>query len=259
MKYRFHIENNKLCLSKIGKIKIKIHREITGKIKTCTIKKEACGKWFATFSVECEKEILEPTNKSVGLDLGLTHFATLSSGETVSNPRFFKTDEKELAKANRKLSKTGKGTKERIKRRKIVARIYERIRNRRNNFSHQISRKLVNEFDKIFFEDLNVSGMVKNRFLAKSISDAAWTQTIEFTTYKAENAGRLFALVNPKNTSQNCSNCGVKVEKSLSVKIHDCFTCGLVLDRDLNAAINILALGLQNIGNQSVEALKLNF
>lgn len=243
----FSLGEDKLHLSKIGKIKIKLHREIIGKIKTCTIKRNTCGKWFAMFVVECEKEIFEPINNSVGLDVGLTHFATLSNGETISNPRFFKTDEKELAKANKKLSLEKKGTKERIKRRKVVARIHERIGNRRHNFAHQESRKLVNNYDKLFFEDLNIMGMMKNHRLAKAIGDVAWNQIIEYTNYKAENAGRLCRLVNPRNTSQNCSNCGVKVEKTLAVKIHDCSNCGLKMDRDLNAAKNILTLGLQSL------------
>ncbi len=243
----FFFSDNKLHLSKIGKIKIKVHREIAGTIKTCTIIRNSTGKWFASISVECEKEVLEPINRNIGLDVGLTHFATLSNGEIVSNPRFFKTDEKALANAQRKLSREKKGSKERNKRRKVVARIYERIKNRRNNFAHQFSRNLVNNFDKIFFEDLNIKGMMKNHCLAKAIGDAAWNQTIAFTKYKAENAGRLCALVNPRNTSQNCSGCGVKVEKSLSERVHNCTNCKLVMDRDLNAAKNILTLGLQSL------------
>ncbi len=243
----FFLDNNKLHLSKIGKVKIKLHRQITGKIKNCTIKRDSTGKWFANFVVECEKELLTKTSKSVGLDVGLTHFATLSNGETISNPRFFKTNEKILAKAQRKLSLQKTGSIEFKKRKKVVARIYAKIRNNRLNFGHQVSRKLVNSYDEIFFEALTIQNLLQNSHLSKAIADAFWCMTIEFTRYKAENAGRLFALVNPKNTSQNCSGCGQFVAKDLSVKIHDCHNCGLKMDRDLNAAKNILTLGLQSL------------
>ncbi len=198
-----------------------------------------------------------PTNdKAVGIDVGLTHFATLSNGEHISNPRFFRTDERALAKAQRRLSKEKKGTKERAKRRKVSARIHERIANRRRNFAHQLSHALVSMFGLIAFEDLNIKGMVKNHCLAKSVSDAAWNQLVQFTTYKAEEAGRRVVLVDPRGTSQRCSDCGAIVIKDLSERVHDC-ACGLVLDRDHNAAINILGLGLQAVGLNTQRSLGL--
>lgn len=242
----FALKDGKLRLSKIGDIKIKLHRPLGGKIKTLTVTRSATGKWFACFSIECDTEPLPANNKTVGIDVGLSHFATLSNGEQIDNPRFFRSDERALAQAQRKLSAEKKGTPQRARRRKAAARIHERIANRRRNFAHMLSHALVSMFGLIAFEDLNMRGMVKNHCLAKSISDAAWNQLIQFTTYKAESAGRLVALVDPRGTSQRCSDCGAVVMKELSERVHNC-ACGLRLDRDWNAARNILALGLQRL------------
>jgi putative transposase len=186
---------------------------------------------------------------AVGIDMCLECFATFSSGEGIENPRFFRRDEKELAKAQRKLSKAEKGTPERVKYRKAVQHIHQRIANRRRDFAHQESRKLVNAFGFMAFEDLGIKNMLQNHRLAKSISDAAWRQLITYTTYKAENAGRVVVLVQPRNTSKQCSCCGAIVEKSLAVRVHACPVCGLIMDRDQNAAINILRLGLESLGD----------
>jgi putative transposase len=250
----FSLRSNKLKLSKIGNVKIKLHRPVEGKIKTLTITRTATGKWFACFAVEVEHESLPDNQNAVGIDMGITNFATLSTGEVVDNPKFFRSEEKRLAKAQKKLSAAKKGSPERAKRRKVAAHIHERIANKRRDFAHKESRKLVNRFGVIIFENLNIRGMVKNHRLAKSISDAAWNQLIQYTAYKAECAGRCVRQVNPRNTSKICSRCGEIVEKDLSVRVHDCSSCGLVLDRDHNAAINILALGLQSIGHQTMEA-----
>ena len=251
----FAIESGKLKLSKIGKVKIKLHRPIEDKIKTLTITRTSTGKWYACFSVECALEPLPLAMNAVGVDCGLKEFAVLSNGEAIANPRFFRAGEKRLAKAQRKLSAATMGSPERKKQRKVVAQIYERTSNKRRDFAHQESRKLVNRFSIIVFESLNISGMLKNHRLAKSIADAAWNQLAQFTSYKAANAGRCVVQVNPRNTSQMCSGCGAIVEKDLSVRIHACSGCGLTLGRDHNAALNILALGLQSIGQQTIEAV----
>ena len=240
-------DDGRLHLSKIGDIKIELHRPIKGTVKTVTINRYPTGKWFACFTAEVEPVPLPKTGKYVGLDLGLTTFATLSNGEKVANPRFFRQEEKALAKAQRRLSKADKGTPEYTRKRKVVARVHERIVNKRTDFTHQLSHQLVDEYDVICFEDLNIEGMVKNHCLAKSISDAAWRRLVTHTVQKAENATRCVALVNPHNTSQICSRCGCLVKKPLSERIHSCPHCGLVLDRDLNAAINVLTLGLQGL------------
>jgi putative transposase len=250
----FVLESGKLKLSKIGKVKIKLHRPLAGKIRTCTITKSATGKWYACFCVEVEAQPLPESKDRIGVDVGLNEFVVLSNGDVIHNPRFFRVEEKRLAKAQRRLSKAAKGTPERKKHRKVVAQIHERIANQRRDFAHQESRKLVNKFGIIVFEKLNLKGMLKNHRLAKSIADAAWNQLVEYTSYKAENAGRCAKQVNPRNTSQQCSRCGEIVKKDLSVRMHNCLGCGLVLDRDHNAAINILALGLQSLGQQTIEA-----
>jgi putative transposase len=237
----FALKGEKLRLSKIGDVRIKSHRRIKGKVKTLTITRSATGKWYACFSVGCISEALPKNDKAVGIDVGLRAFATLSTGEQIDNPRFFRTDEKALAQAQRR------------KKCKATARIHERIRFRRNNFAHQLSRALVTLYGAIFFEKLNIRGMVKNRCLSKAISDAAWNQLVQFTTYKAEDAGRLCGQVDPHGTSQACSACGAVVPKDLSERVHSCW-CGVTLDRDHNAAQNILSRGLARLGNKAKEA-----
>ena len=243
----FSIEKGKLKLYKIGHVKIRLHRQAEGKIKNLTISHSPTGKWYACLTAEVEDAWLAQSSEQIGIDCGLEKFAALSSGEFIENPRYLRKGEKALAKAQRKLSEAACVSPERAKRRRVVARIYERIKNCRRNFAHQHSRKLVNKFGFIAFENLNIKGMVQNSRLAKSISDAAWGQLITLTTYKAEWAGRSVVLVDPRNTSKKCSGCGEMVKKDLSERLHDCPSCGLVLDRDLNAAKNILALGLQGL------------
>ena len=175
----------------------------------------------------------------------LEEFATLSNGETIANPRFFRTEEKELAKAQRKLAKAAKGTAACTRWRKVVARVHERIRFKRHDFAHQLARKLVDQFGLIAIEDLTINGMVHNHCLAKSIHDAAWSQFRQSLSYKAAEAGRTLVAVNPAYTSQNCSRCGHRLRKALSQRRHCCPCCGLDIDRDHNAARNIRRLGTQ--------------
>ena len=243
------LEGSVLSVRKIGDIRLNLHRPVEGVIKTTTIKRTSTGKWFVSFSVETEAKPLAKIKKAVGLDLGLESFVTNNYGKKLDNPRFFRKEEKALAKVQRKFSKTKKGTPERRFRRKAVARVHERIKNKRMNFAHKLSRQLVNRYSMIVFEDLSINSMVKNHCLAKSIQDAAWRQVIQLTSYKAEEAGRQVVLVNPAYTSQDCSKCGHRVKKKLSDRIHKCPVCGLVLDRDHNAAINILRLGLQSLAS----------
>jgi putative transposase len=245
----FRLDSGKLYLSKIGNIKIKLHRPIGGKIKRLIVRRAATGKWFACFSVEMEESPKPPWKDGsvVGIDVGLESFATLSNGEKIANPKFFRDEEKELARVQRRLSKAPKGTPERKAALKVVERVHERIANKRYEFAHQVSRDLVNRFGLIAFEDLNIKNMLQNHCLAKSISDVAWNMLVTVTSYKAANAGSMVVLVDPRNTSKMCSRCGILVEKSLSNRVHNCTHCGLSLDRDINAAINILRLGLQSL------------
>ena len=270
-------------VSKVGDIKMVYHRPIEGTPKTATIRRMPTGKWFVTISCEWEPTPLPPTHQDVGIDVGLKTFASLSDGQEIANPRFFRQEEKALAKAQRKhataldahkakreeitkrmkqaqpdlddsaiWSQANQDTeeqatwKERQRRRKVVARTHERIRWRRENFTHQHSRKIVNQFDVIAVEDLSVNRMVHNHCLAKSISDAAWSQFAELLRVKAEWAGRAYIAVNPAYTSQNCSGCGHrKSDLSLADRVYRCDCCGLTVDRDYNASLNILALGRQ--------------
>lgn len=247
------LEGRHLILSKIGSIKVVLHRPIDGRIKTVTVRRTSTGKWLVSFSVEIEPHPQPVPETAVGVDVGLEQFATLSTGEQIANPRFFRTDERALVKAQRTLSKAKKGTPERTKRRKVVAHIHERIANRRRNFAHQEARKLVRRFGTICLEDLNTRGMLRNHCLAKCIHpsgvpDAAWHQFAQIVTSKAAEAGGCVVQVDPRNTSKRCSRCGQLVQKALSVRVHQCPVCGLEINRDLNAAINILAIGLDSIG-----------
>ncbi len=174
-------------------------------------------------------------------------FATLSNGEKIPNPKFFREEEHELARVQRRISKAAIGSPERKKARKVVERIHERIANRRTDFTNQISRDLVDRFGVIVFEDLNIKNMLKNHCLAKSISDVAWGMLVTATESKAAYAGSKVVLVDPRKTSQMCSRCGLVVKKDLSDRVHNCPECGLSMDRDFNAAINILRLGMQSL------------
>lgn len=245
----FSLSSGKLHLSKIGDIKIKLHRPMEGKLKTCTIRRMPTGKWFACFSVDMGEVPLPPWKDGsvTGIDVGLESFATLSNGEKIANPRFFREEEQELARVQRKLSKAPKGSPERKKALKVVERIHERIANRRNDFANKVSCQLVNRFGVIVFEDLDIKNMIQNHNLAKSISDVAWNILVKATKSKAAYAGSKVVLVDPRQTSQMCSRCGLIVKKDLSERVHNCPECGLSMDRDLNAAVNILRLGMQSL------------
>lgn len=248
------LEGNKVYLSKVGVVPVILHRPTEGTIKTCTVRRSSTGKWFITLACEIEPETLPESTEQVGIDVGLHAFATLSTGDVIDNPRFFRKEERALARAQQRMEKESKGTSERAKRRKIVTKTHERIANRRNDFSHQNSRRIVNRFGLIAVEDISVNRMLHNHCLAKSISDAAWSGFLQNMTYKAEWAGRQIVAVNPAYTSQNCSKCGHRQPMSLGERVYLCPCCGLEIDRDLNASLNILSLGLQRVGIQSVEA-----
>jgi putative transposase len=248
-----HLTNEKLVLSKVGKVKIVLHRELLGKPKTCTISKSSTGKWYACFSTEIEPERLPENPDAVGIDVGLKTFATLSNGQTMENPRFFRTEEKALAKVQRNLCKEEKGTPKRHHKRKMVARVHERIKWKRQNFTHQQSRTIVKTFGIICVEDLTINRMRHNHCLAKSMSDAAWSAFFDQLAAKAGEAGRKLLKVNPAYTTQTCSQCGHRQPMPLSEREYHCPCCHLSLDRDWNASKNIKALGLQCVG-QPLEA-----
>lgn len=232
------LEDGRLILSKIGHIKVFRDRPLEGKPKTTTVVRKADG-WYVSVACEVESEPIPKTGESVGLDVGITRFATLSTGEKVENPRCYRKAERRLAKAQRRVSRRRKGSKRREKAKVLLGKAHLRVARSRRDHAHKIAKSLVERFDRIAVEDLNVSGMVKNRHLAKSISDSGWAQFVQILFDKAESAGREVVKVDPRNTSQKCSGCGELVRKPLAMRWHSCAGCGCELDRDHNAAINI--------------------
>ena len=235
----FQLTEQGLKLSKIGTIKLKKHREIKGDIETCTIKKEI-DRWYACFSVEYEPVKKLIPDKAIGIDMGIKSFATLSNGEIIDNPKYLRKSEERLITKQRQLSQKKRGCKNRKKARIKVAKLHCKVRNQRNDFHHKVSRKIVDTYGFIVVENLHIKGMVRNHHLAKSISDAGWRQFLNYLTYKAEEAGCLVEKVFPHYTSINCSVCGEPVPKTLAQRIHRCPFCKTVMDRDHNAAQNIL-------------------
>ena len=236
------LESNSLLLSKVGAVHLVLHRPVEGTPKTVTLTRSRTGKWYACFSCETEAHPLPPTSSVVGVDVGLATFATLSNETKIDNPRFYRRDEADVKRVQKRkdAAKNTQNWPENTKQKRILARIHERIANRRADFAHQESRKLVDAYQVIVFEELAPMEMGRSRGMRKSILDVAWTQFISLTIGKAAEAGRSIILVNPRNTSKMCSRCGELVEKALSERTHTCPYCGLVMDRDVNAAINIL-------------------
>ena len=242
----FELVKNNIYLSKIGNVKIKLHRPIKGTIKTVVVKRTPTNKWFITFSCDNAKPSIKHGKGTIGIDVGLQSFATLSDGSKIENPKFFKKSEKALACSQRRLSNTDKHSRLRKSRRLIVSRIHEHISNRRKDFVYKISNNLVKKYKTICVEDLDVNRMGENKKFSKSIHDVAWAIFFQVLAHKAEEAGGQVIPVNPAYTSQDCSKCGTRILKSLDERIHRC-SCGLVLDRDHNAALNILAMGLHGL------------
>ncbi len=252
----FELKANKLNLSKIGSLRIKLHREIEGNIKTLTIRRTSTNKWYACFSVEDNKALpnKKDIKQTVGIDMGLDSFLTTNTGEKIDNPRYLRKSEEKLSQIQRWHSRKKLKSSNRSKSRLKVARIHERITNQRLDFLHKLSNKLIKNFQLIAFEKLNIKGMIRNKYLSKSIADAAWAGFLQMLTYKAEEAGVWAVEVDPKNTSQLCSSCKTTVKKTLATRIHKCPKCGLTIQRDVNAARNILQLALNTVGTMGINA-----
>lgn len=236
-------------LAKIGTVEMVYHRPVEGHIKTTCIKRSSTSKWYVTFSCEVEDAPLPERTEQVGIDVGLTSFATLSDGSKIDNPRFVRREEQALKRVSRQHAKLAKGSGERRKHRKAVARVHERVAFRRHNFVHQESRRLVDGHPVIAVEDLGVNRMIHNHCLSKSISDAARAMFASVLAGKAASAARQYISVNPAYTSQDCSRCHHRQHMSLADRMYRCSCCGLVRDRDHNAALNILAVGQQGLGH----------
>lgn len=240
------MNQGRLCLSKIGNLKVKWHRPIEGRIKTCTIRRDV-DQWFVSFVCELPDPQRVLPLSEVGIDVGIESFAVTSAGEFVENPRFLTEWLPKLRRAQRALSRAKRGSHRRAKARLRVARLHRKVRRLRLNFHHQIARELVNRFDYIAMEELNVAGMVRNRHLARHISDVGWAQFGRVLECKAAEAGKTVIRIDARYTSQVCSGCGAVVEKDLSVRWHECPHCGLSMHRDHNAARNILAKGTNRL------------
>jgi len=258
------IENGKVVLPKIGHLKVKQHRPLEGKAKTCTIKREGdC--WYVVFACEVEAQSRLPsTDLPIGIDLGLKHFMTNSNGDVVDNPRFFRKSHGRLKKKQQRLCKRRNKSHRRKRSAQLVGKGHKTVCNQRRDFHHKEARILVETFEIIVFEDLSMHHMVRRpkakqdengKYLPNgasaqgglntSILDAGWGNFIELVKHKAAYAGVTVYEVDPRKTSQMCSACGKEGEhKDLSVRTHVCVHCGIVLDRDQNAALNILDRGL---------------
>jgi putative transposase len=237
------VDNGFLVLSKIGRLGVRWSRPLEGKPKTVTLSHEADG-WYVMFScTEVPGQSLPLTGKETGIDVGIKVFLITADRLVIENPRHQRKAEKRLAHAQRVASRRQKGSKRRKKAAQNCARQYQTVKRQRADFHHKVARRLVQQYDTIYLEDLQVSNMVRNRRLAKSISDAGWAQLRTTLEYKAACAGKQVVAVPPHYTSQDCSGCGKRVPKSLSVRTHVCHNCGLVMDRDENAAVNIKSAG----------------
>ncbi len=228
----------RIRLSGIGNVKIKVHREMKGTLKTVKVKRDSDGHWYALLTCEVPTRPLPATHREVGIDVGITTFAATSDGELIENPRPMQTARIRVERAQRKVSRRTKGSKRRSKARALLAKAHAHVRDVRKDFHHRTARRIVKEYDHIAVEDLNIKGLAGG-MLAKPVHDAGWGQFITILTEKAEDAARVLARVDPRGTSQECSDCGEVVRKDLSVRVHRCPHCGLVLDRDVNAARNI--------------------
>jgi putative transposase len=235
----------KLRLQGVGAVKVKLHRPIEGEIKTVTVKREA-GKWYAVVSVECEAEPLPASTEKTGIDVGLSAFATLSDGTEIENPRYFKSAQARLRRAQRKVARRKRGGNNRKKAVRELQRAHAHVRNQREDFAHKVSRTLVVFFGMIVVEQLNIKGLAAG-MLAKSVNDAGWSSFIAKLAYKAEEAGRALMKVDPRGTSQRCV-CGTPNPKTLSQRWHHCQSCGLSVPRDHASALEILRLGLSLLG-----------
>ncbi|MDQ2903290.1 MAG: transposase [Chloroflexota bacterium] len=260
-----------LHLTKIGTMKLHLHRDLVGRIKTLTIKREG-EHWHACFSCEVGKPNPLPISyEDVGIDLGITHFAALSNSEFIEYPRYYRRGQKTLKTLQVALSRKERGSHRRARAVKRVARAHHTIRNQRRDFHHKASRALVNRYQVIVFEDLQVknltrapkpkqdeatgqylpNGAAAKAGLNKSILDAGWATFTERVSVKAASAGCTVVFVDPFKTSQKCSGCGKEgPHKDLAERVHRCPHCGLVLDRDINAAINILRDGYTHLSGR---------
>jgi len=243
-------KDGKLYAHGVGAMRIKLHRHIDGRIKCLTIKYYT-GRWYAVFSIVKESNVLPHLDNSIGIDVGYKYFATLSDGSTVENPNFLVKSFNKVKRLQRERDRRKKGSYGRIKTILKLQKIHGHIVNQRSNFHHSLSRDLVNKYGTIIIEDIDFSTL-DDKWFAISSQDAGWGRFFTKLAYKAEEAGRQLVKVNPKGTSLRCSCCGMYSKKSTYGKkrVYKCDYCGLMIDRDINAAFNIKELGL-SFGNKT--------
>lgn len=239
----------KIQFPKMGPIKVTIDRPFTGKFCSATVSKNKCNQYFVSILVEEQVELKQNTNRSVGIDLGIKDFAILSNGIKIHNPKWFSKNQTKLKRAQQYLSRKTKGSARYNKQKLKVARIHNHIANQRTDFLQKLSTRLINQYDTIVIENLAVKNMVKNRKLAKSISDASWSKFVSMVKYKSNWYGRTFHQIDRfYPSSKTCSCCGHKMDSmQLDIREWTCPKCGVVHDRDVNAAVNILQRGLLDI------------
>lgn len=240
----FTLEDRHVNVSKIGRVKIKLHRPVEGRVKTLSLKREA-GKWYALFSCEVDAAPLPASDEAVGIDVGLTAFATLSDGSEIANPRYARKAAAAVRRAQRKVARRKERGNGRRKAVVLLQKAHAHVAAQRNDFHHKAAREIVNRFGLIAVEDLNVKGLAGS-MLARSVHDAGWGMFLARIDEKAESAARVVVRVNPNGTTQRCSGCQTVVPKTLSQRWHECPSCGLSLSRDENAARGILRLGLSH-------------
>jgi len=238
----FKVDGRRLKVHGVGRIPVRWHRALPGEVKTLRLILKA-GKWYAAFSCVAEPQPLPATGQEIGLDVGVLRLLTTSTGEPIENPGWYRAEQRRLRVCQRRVARRTKGGANRRKAVLALQRQHERIANRRRDFLYQLVHDLISQYDRIALEDLRITNMVRNHYLAKSILDSGWGLLAQHLMSKAASAGRVVSLVNPAYTSKRCSGCGHLFEHlTLADRWINC-RCGLSLDRDHNAAINILRAG----------------
>jgi len=245
--FKIDLEHSTITFSKIGTIRFNMHRPYTGRVKGVLITRSG-DHWYVI--IQAEQEIPEPkaNGRSVGIDVGLNSFAVDTNGRVIENPRFYEHSLDRIRKLQQSVARKKRFSNNRKKAKNKLEKAYEHVNNQRKDFLHKLSRQYVDNYNVICVEDLNIKGLKENgnhTRLHRSIHDASWGRFFSYLSYKAESAGTRLIKVNPKNTSQMCSNCRSIVKKNLSDRVHECPYCGFVANRDYNAAANIHRVGME--------------
>lgn len=243
------VKGNRIHVPKLGHVKMNLYRPLEGEIKAAVIRRDATGKWWASFSCDVGDAHAKipaesvPDERTVGIDLGLTDLVTLSTGKEIPNPRFARHAAEQLARAQRELARKKKGSNNRKRATTLVAKAYAHVANQRLDFARKLTSDLYKRFDAVFYEDLNLVGLCRGLF-SKSFADAAWGLIVRCLVSKAEEAGKHEASVDARMTSQLCARCHTLVTKELCERVHHCHHCGLNIGRDHNAALVVQGRGL---------------